>query len=93
MNTTTEIWRFYLWHELYADFCQDSLSATAEKIGLSQTRFLTETWFVSLRISATLLSCIGLTGAVHPFQPEPNAPQQEIWPCANRYGPIESFNR
>ena len=26
VNTTTEIWRFYLWHELYEDFCRDSLA-------------------------------------------------------------------
>jgi len=25
VNTTTEIWQFYLWHELYEDFCRDSL--------------------------------------------------------------------
>jgi hypothetical protein len=37
-------------------FRRDLLSAAAEKIGLSQTRFLSETWFVSLKISATLPS-------------------------------------
>ena len=25
VNTTTEIWLIYLWHELYEDFCRDSL--------------------------------------------------------------------
>jgi hypothetical protein len=30
VNITAEIWRFYLWHEPYEDFCRDLLRTVSE---------------------------------------------------------------